>query len=112
MATFLFAYRSPKGYEGTDETYGEWMSWFNELGSAVTELGNPIFDRRQVGECRSDVTLLGGYSLISAESLEEAVAFADRCPAVAHGGGVEVGEVTFLGAADPDKAPSAEAAVS
>ena len=112
MATYLFTYRSAKDYESTDETYGEWMSWFSELGPAVKELGNPIFDRREVGDCRPGTTVLGGYSLIEAESLEEAVGFADRCPALAHRGGVEVGEITFLGAAEADEAPKVGAAAS
>jgi hypothetical protein len=112
MATYLFTYRSAKDYGSTDETYGEWMSWFGDLGPAVKELGNPIFDRREVGDCRPETTVLGGYSLIQAESLEEAVGLASRCPALAHRGGVEVGEVTFLGAGDPDEPPEVEAAAS
>jgi hypothetical protein len=112
MATYLFTYRSAKDYESTDETYGEWMSWFGELGPAVKELGNPIFDRRELGDCQPETTALGGYSLIEAESLEEAVGLAAGCPALAHRGGVEVGELTFLGAGDPDEAQEVEAAAS
>jgi hypothetical protein len=110
MATYLFTYRSAKDYESTDETYGEWMSWFSELGPAVKELGNPIFDRREVGDCRAEATVLGGYSLIGAESLDEAVGLAARCPALAHRGGVEVGEITFLEAVNADEAQEVEAA--
>jgi len=112
MATYLFTYRSAKDYESTDETYGEWMAWFGELGSAVQELGNPIFDRRQVGDCQPETTVLGGYSLIEAESLEEAVSFAGRCPALIHRGGVEVGELTFLATGDADQAAEVETPVS
>ena len=112
MATYLFTYRSAKDYESTDETYGEWMSWFGELGPAVKERGNPIFDRREVGDCRPETTVLGGYSLIQAESLEEAVGFASKCPALPHRGGVEVGEITVLGASDRDEAPKLEATAS
>jgi hypothetical protein len=112
MATYLFTYRSAKDYETTDETYGEWMSWFGELGPAVKELGNPIFDRREVGDCRAETTVLGGYSLIEADCFEEAVGLAIRCPALAHRGGVEVGEITFLGAGDAGEAQRVEAAAS
>jgi hypothetical protein len=112
MRTYLFTYRSAKDYESTDETYGEWMSWFGELGPAVKELGNPIFDRRDIGDCRPETTMLGGYSLIEAEGLEEAVVHAATRPALAHRGGVEVGELTFLGAGDADEAQEVEAAAS
>jgi hypothetical protein len=37
---------------------------------------------------------LGGYSLISAESIDEAVELARNCPFLRLGGGVEVGELT------------------
>ena len=43
-------------------------------------------------------TELGGYSIVSADDLSAAVAIARSCPALSAGGGVEVGELTRLGA--------------
>ena len=97
MSTFLFAYRSPKGYETGPDTAGSWNAWFQNLGSSVTDVGNPIFDRSAVGETGTK-TELGGYTLVSADDLGAALALARGCPLVGNGGGVEVGEITPLSA--------------
>jgi hypothetical protein len=86
--------------------------WFGELGSAVSELGNSIFDRREVGECRSDATVLGGYSLISARVSTRRSPSRTVARRLLIGGGVEVGQITFLAAGDRGEASRAEAAVS
>jgi hypothetical protein len=48
---------------------------------------------------RPSETELGGYSLVNAGSLDEAVTLAGSCPILAAGGGIEVGAVTVL---DPE----------
>jgi hypothetical protein len=40
--------------------------------------------------------VLGGYTLITADSLDAAVALAEGHPLITRGGGVEVGELTLL----------------
>ena len=72
-----------------------WNSWFQELGSHVVDAGNPVFERSTLGSTDTD-TVLGGYSLISAESLDAAVELARGCPTLQNGGGVEIGELTML----------------
>jgi hypothetical protein len=95
MSTYVFAYRTPTGYQGTPDTMEEWMSWMQEIGGAIVDRGNPIFDRSTLGSTGNG-TVLGGYSLIKADDLESAVALAKGCPALRHGGGVEVGELTAM----------------
>jgi hypothetical protein len=100
MSTFLFAYRAPKGYApGGPDVAGAWNAWFARVGADVfTDIGNPIFRREAVGSPIAD-TELGGYSLVTADSLPEALKLADGCPIVSAGGGVEVGEITLV---DPE----------
>ena len=94
MRTFLFAYRMPKGYRpGSVDALAAWTEFFNGMGEAVIDRGDPVFESATVGSC-GERTQLGGYSLIRAENLDEAVEFARRCPALAEGGGVDVGLVT------------------
>jgi hypothetical protein len=96
MQMFLFCYRAPKNYSpGGSDVMGAWNSWFQALGASVVDSGNPVFDRSTLGNCDSS-TELGGYSLITAEDLEAAVALAEGCPFLQNGGGVEVGELTLL----------------
>jgi len=92
MPTFLFSYRMPKDYVlGRPESVAAWTGWFEDLGASVTDRGNPIFQSATVGNCGAD-TRLGGYSLITADDLDAALALAKGCPAL----GVEVGLITEL----------------
>lgn len=96
MTTFLFSYRMPKGYvPGRTDAAAAWTAWFEELGTRVSDRGNPVFESASLGHCGDD-TSLGGYSLITAEDLEEALALAKACPALAEGAGVEVGVITEI----------------
>jgi hypothetical protein len=96
MAEFIFTYRTPAGYTpGTPDGIAAWNAWFQGMGSQLRDLGKPVFNRATVGGS-ADGSLLGGYSLVTAENLDEAVTLAKNCPIVAVGGGVEVGELADL----------------
>ena len=91
MPQYLFSYRTVNGYTPSEESAASWRSWFDSMGDQLVELGKPAADRASVGNCASESTQLGGYSVISAEDLTAAVAIAKRCPQIDVGGGVEVG---------------------
>ena len=94
MPKYVFAYRIQEGDSGSPDAMAKWMAWFEALGTAVVDAGNPVFSRSTLGNCGSDA--LGGYSLINADDLEAAVTLAKGCPALAAGGGVEVGELATM----------------
>jgi len=90
MATFLISYRMPVDYQPVaDGVSDRWKAWFQSLGPAVTTIGNPVTDTAEVGDCGAG-TRLGGYSVITADDREAALAMVRSCPA-AEAGGVEVG---------------------
>jgi hypothetical protein len=94
MPTFLFSYRVPKAdMPGEPQALDAWNAWFDSLGAAVVDRGNPVFESSTLGDCRPDATL-GGYSIVSADDLGAAAALAEGCPALAHGAGVEIGVLT------------------
>ena len=96
MPMYIFTYRAPKDVVRRDaETIEVWTSWFEELGSSVSDVGKPVFTSTALGTC-DDSTRLGGFSFITADDLESAVTLAKGAPALAAGGGVEVGEITEL----------------
>jgi len=97
MATFLIANRPPKGYTGSADAMAAWNAWFERLGAHLVDRGNPVFERRTLGNCGTD-TALGGYTLVTADNLAAAVALAESCPILESGGGVEVGELTPVNA--------------
>jgi hypothetical protein len=96
MAEFIFTYRTPADYTlGSAEGIAAWTTWFQSMGAQVRDIGKPVFSRATVGSSGGG-TPLGGYSLVTAQSLDEAVTLAKDCPIVAAGGGVEVGELADL----------------
>lgn len=91
MPEFVFTYRTLNGYTPNEETTSAWWAWFDGMGDQLVQLGKPVFDRGSVGETATETTQLGGYSIVSADDLESALAIAKGCPQVGAGGGVEVG---------------------
>ena len=92
MAKFLFSYRVPQDYQPSAQTGQAWDAWFESLGSSLTDPGHGVLATRALGSPGSG-TRLGGYSVVTAEDMEGAAALAGRCPALALGGGVEIGAV-------------------
>jgi hypothetical protein len=93
MSAYLFTFRAPGGYAPSQDTFDRWASWQLELGARLKDRGNAAFSASGVGNC-GPATGLGGYSVIRAGCLEEAVGLAQDCPILRYGGGVEVGELT------------------
>ncbi|HKC28905.1 MAG TPA: hypothetical protein VKB75_12915 [Jatrophihabitans sp.] len=98
MGKFVYVYAGgtlEETQEARDKAMQEWGAWFGTLGDAVVEMGNPFGASTTVksgGPAGSGVSGLGGYSVISAESLDAAAAKAGGCPVLKRGGTVEVYE--------------------
>jgi hypothetical protein len=96
MATFLFVYRTPSEVSApTEDGMAAWNAWFETLGSAIVNPGNPVVARTTVGDVKASQPV-GGYTVITANDLESAATLAKGCPLVGHGGGVEVGELSDM----------------
>ncbi len=100
MAKYLFVYHGGNKPEG-DEEYAEvmnaWGEWFNSMGPAVIDGGNPVGMSSTVQSDGSVADNGGanpasGYSLIEAADDAEAAAQAKGCPILQAGGSVEVAE--------------------
>jgi hypothetical protein len=109
MPNFIFTYRHHTDYTpgGVTEDGGRrlaevdsdalavWSAYFERIGQSVIDPGQPVFKRTSIGEV-GDSTKLGGYSVVTADSLEAAAALAEGCPTVRLGGGVEIGLLAEL----------------
>jgi hypothetical protein len=96
MPTFVFTYQMPADYvPGRPETMAAWTAWFESMGESLADIGKPVAESAELGDCGTG-TRLGGYSFVTADDFESAVAIAKRSPALHAGGGVEVGMVTEL----------------
>jgi hypothetical protein len=93
MAKYVFSFRVPCGYAPHAGTAAEWQAWFGGLGSALVDVGNAVTDYASLGEVGGSGSRMVGYSVVSAEDMDSALALAKDCPALLVGGGVEVGPV-------------------
>jgi len=92
MAKYLLLYQGGSMPETEAEQAAvmkAWDSWFKEIGPAVADGGNPftaatrsIASDGAVGEKTPSAS---GYSVLEADSIDEAVGLAKGCP-VLHGG--------------------------
>src|SRR6185437_13035657 len=86
MATFLFTYRVPHDYAlGRPDAVGAWSDWFASMGDGLLDIGKPVAQAAALGDGDAG-TRLGGYSLVTADDLDAALALAKGCPALAIGG--------------------------
>jgi hypothetical protein len=102
MATFLFTYRVPNvpleqrlaelGPDSGAKAKALWDSWLDSLGDHVLDRGNRVSDARMLGADDAGIRS-SGYSVITADSLDAAVALAERCPFLQRRGGIEVGVI-------------------
>ncbi len=99
MAKYLLAYhggRMPENQAEMNQIMGHWEKWFGRVGAGVVDPGNPIGQSRTLagnGAANGGgANPVSGYSIISADSLDAAVALAQSCPILAIGGTIEVCE--------------------
>jgi hypothetical protein len=93
MPSYLLSFRTPTDYRSTPDTRAAWNEFFQAISTHLEDIGNPIFSRRTIGDTGT-TTVLGGYTLIHADTLEQAGQLAAGCPLSELGGGVEIGELT------------------
>ena len=72
-----------------------WGGWFQTLGAAIVDAGNPFGPSTAVsanGGGGTATSELSGYSVLTADSLSGAAELAKGCPVLENGGSVEVYE--------------------
>ena len=101
MADFVLIYRGggmPETEEEQAAVMAAWDSWFQQLGGAVKDGGNPFTPASKTiaGDGSISDTASAppatGYSIITADSLDVAVDLAKGCPVLGGGASVEVYE--------------------
>src|SRR5476649_1165625 len=85
MGKYLFIYYSDDDMSAapTEDGTKAWMDWFGGLGDKIIDAGNPLMGGKAV--MQSGVSELRdkpatGYSLVKADSLEEATKLTEGCP--------------------------------
>jgi hypothetical protein len=87
VANYLLVYHgggSPESKEEQAKVMQAWTDWYTELGPAVVDGGNPASQSRSlagdgsISDAGSDP--VSGYSIIKADSIDQALAHARGCP--------------------------------
>jgi hypothetical protein len=105
MTEFIYLYRggeSPKSPAEGQETMQKWMAWMKELGEKglLKAVGSPLEKTGKLVSGQSKVVsdgpfaeakdVIGGYTLVTAKGIDEAVEASKGCPILLVGGAVEV----------------------
>src|SRR5215469_14740612 len=99
MANYLLLYtggRMPETEAEQAAVMKAWTNWFGELGSALVDGGNPTTGQAKTIASNgtvstgSELGMASGYSIIKADSLDEAVAKAKGCPVLQGGAKIVV----------------------
>ena len=72
----------PESPEAGAKFMQAWMDWYEQLGDKLVDRGNPAMIEKQIapdGSVSDDSGSINGYLIISAETLDEAVAIARGC---------------------------------
>ena len=113
MSNFLFLFRggdaarteqSPEEMQEHMQKWGAWMGGLKEKGQLVD--GLPLSKEGKVVEKSGDLItdgpfaegaeVVGGYLIVSADELNEAVEISKGCPIFEHEGNVEVREIMSM----------------
>jgi hypothetical protein len=99
MAKYLLLYSGgsmPETEAEQAQVMQAWDAWFQQLGSAVADGGNPFTpaSRRIApdGSIGDGTTGASGYSVLEADSLDAAVTLAKGCPVLQGGASIDVYE--------------------
>ena len=99
MPKFIFAYhggKKPETPEAGAEMMAAWKAWFEGLGEAIVEPGNPVGMSKTVTssgvEDNGGSNPLSGYTVIQADNIDAATALCQGSPHL-NGGTIEVAEL-------------------
>ena len=98
MAKYLLAYHGggmPEGDEETARVMAAWGEWYGKLGDAVVDPGNAVGGQLASDGSASEgggAAPITGYTIVSADSMEGAIALSAGCPILAAGGSIQVCE--------------------
>jgi hypothetical protein len=100
MADFVLLYQGgsmPETEEAQTRVMDAWTAWFKAIGSAVKDPGNPFSGQAKTIAADGAVSDGGGgsasgYSILTADSLDDAVALSKDCPVLQGGASITVYE--------------------
>ena len=111
MSDFAFLYRgrdTNASPEQMQKTMEKWRAWFKQLGEQgyLKDIGHPLENSGKVvrgkdksvtdGPFAEAKDVVGGFTLIQASDVEQAMELSKSCPILEFGGSVEVRPIQVL----------------
>lgn len=100
MPQYFIAYlggEPPASTEEGQRHFARYMEWLTSLGDAAISPANPFRQTHRIAPDGSTsaggATGMSGYTLIEADTIEQALALAGSCPFLEIGGTLEVSEI-------------------
>jgi len=98
MQKFVLAYHGAPKFETKEDGMNHmtaWRAWSDGLGEAKVDAGMPVGQSHTIhsdGSVTEDggSNPLMGFSVIQAETIEDAIALAKPCPHISAGGSIEI----------------------
>ena len=101
MAKYLLLYHGggmPENEAETAKVIKAWTDWYNSLGSAVADPGNPFTPAAKKVASNGTIsdgpagTMASGYTVLSADSIDKAAKMAQTCPVLLGGASISIFE--------------------
>ena len=99
MPKFVYAYHGgtmPEDPAAIEAEMAAWGAWFEAMGSAVIDGGNPVGMSKTVSNegvaDNGGSNPISGYTLVDAANIDAACDMAKGCPIIKNGGSIEVAE--------------------
>ena len=103
MAQFVIVYlggNHPDNPEKQKKHFIEYKKWLASLGNSIMSPMNPLKNTKTVKSdgsvTNSSSTLMSGYTIIQADSIEKALKITKSCPFLKIGGTLEVSELVQM----------------
>ena len=100
MSQFIISYlggNRPASEEEGKEHMAKYRAWLAGLGEAAVSPANPLKNTHTVNPDGSveqgGQTSMSGYTIVSVDTIEDAIAIAKDCPFLEIGGSLEVSEL-------------------
>lgn len=96
VITYIGGNRPATPEEGKQH-FAKYMEWLSALGEAAVSPANPLGSTRTVNPDgtveEGSKTSMSGYTIVSANTIDDAIAMAKDCPFLEIGGSLEVSEL-------------------
>ena len=100
MAQYIITYLGgdqPSSPEEGKQHFAKYKEWLSSLGDSAVSPANPFKNTSTVNSdgtvTTGSTTLMSGYTIIEADSMEAALSIAKACPFLDIGGSLEVSEL-------------------